>query len=73
MKMDLRTVLTDLCLAPGVGGQTAASETAQRLLTYTRKSVKEIAAALGFSDQYYFSGCFKARTGVSPTAYRSGK
>ena len=48
-------------------------ETAQRLLTYTRKSVKEIAAALGFSDQYYFSGCFKARTGVSPTAYRSGK
>ena len=48
-------------------------ETAQRLLIYTRKSVKEIAAALGFSDQYYFSGCFKARTGVSPTAYRSGK
>ena len=36
-------------------------------------SNKEIAAALGFSDQYYFSGCFKARTGVSPTAYRSGK
>lgn len=32
MKMDLKTVLTDLCLAPGVGGQTAASETAKQLL-----------------------------------------
>lgn len=48
-------------------------EMAQRLLTYSSKSVKEIAALLGFSDQYYFSGCFKARTGLSPTAYRTGK
>lgn len=45
-------------------------EAARRLLDYSRKSVKEIAATLGFSDQYYFSGCFKARTGMSPSQYR---
>lgn len=45
-------------------------ETARRLLNGSRKSVKEIAAMLGFSDQYYFSGCFKARTGSSPSQYR---
>ena len=46
-------------------------ETAQRLLACSRKSIKEIAALLGFSDQYYFSGCFRARTGMSPSRYRS--
>ncbi|AVM46882.1 AraC family transcriptional regulator [Victivallaceae bacterium BBE-744-WT-12] len=45
-------------------------EAAQRLLTYSRKSVKEIAEMLRFSDQYYFSGCFKARVGSSPSRYR---
>lgn len=45
-------------------------EAARRLLDYSRKSIKEIAATLGFSDQYYFSGCFKARTGMSPSQYR---
>ncbi|MBS1369378.1 MAG: AraC family transcriptional regulator [Lentisphaeria bacterium] len=45
-------------------------EAARRLLTCSRKSVKEIAGMLGFSDQYYFSGCFKARTGMNPSRYR---
>lgn len=30
--MNIQTVLKELCLAPGVGGQTAAAETAERLL-----------------------------------------
>ena len=45
-------------------------EAARRLLDFSRKSVKEIAAELEFSDQYYFSNCFKARTGMSPSQYR---
>ena len=36
--MELQTVLRELCLAPGVGGQMAASETAARLLSaYTQE------------------------------------
>ena len=45
-------------------------ETARQLLSFSRKSVKEIAEMLGFADQYSFSGSFKARTGVSPSHYR---
>ena len=45
-------------------------EVARRLLGFSRKSVKEIAGMLGFSDQYSFSSCFKARTGVSPSRCR---
>jgi AraC-like DNA-binding protein len=32
--------------------------------------IKEIAAALEFEDQYYFSRFFKKTTGMSPTAFR---
>ena len=45
-------------------------DAARRLLDCSRKSIKEIAAMLEFSDQYYFSGCFKTRTGMSPSQYR---
>lgn len=45
-------------------------ETAQHLLLYSSLSVKEIAARLAFSDQYYFSNYFKRRTGLSPRFYR---
>ena len=43
---------------------------ARSLLHNTPQSVKEIAAALGFPDQYYFSRIFKRHTGVSPRNYR---
>lgn len=43
---------------------------AERLLIHTNLSVKEVAANLGFSDQYYFSNCFRKRNGVSPSAFR---
>ena len=45
-------------------------ETAQHLLLYSSLSVKEIAARLAFSDQYYLSNYFKRRTGLSPRSYR---
>lgn len=46
-----------------------ASE-AKRLLTYEKSSVKEVAAALGFHDPFYFSNFFKKQTGVSPKLWR---
>lgn len=46
-------------------------EFAKRLLLYSSFSIKEIAAHLCFSDQYYFSNYFKMKTGVSPKNYKS--
>lgn len=46
-------------------------EMAQRLLRYSQLSVKEIAAALSFSDQYHFSSFYKKRTGESPSSFRA--
>ncbi|MBO2012122.1 helix-turn-helix domain-containing protein [Hymenobacter negativus] len=43
---------------------------AKRELYLTTKSIKEIAFALGFSDQYYFSRFFKHITRVAPQEYR---
>lgn len=40
------------------------------LLKNTKMSVKEIASALGYDDQHYFSYMFKKRCGMSPTQYR---
>ena len=39
-------------------------------LKNTKMSVKEIASAIGYNDQHYFSYMFKKRYGVSPTQYR---
>lgn len=44
-------------------------ERAAQLLTEGRMLVKEIAYAVGFSDQYYFSTRFKQIYGVSPTQF----
>ncbi|MBJ6360382.1 helix-turn-helix domain-containing protein [Paenibacillus sp. GCM10012307] len=44
---------------------------ASQLLDTTNLSVKEIAAAVGLFDPYYFSRLFKKMTGCSPTRYRS--
>ncbi len=45
---------------------------AQRLLTTTRKSVGDIAAATGFYDQSHFTKRFKKVTGITPLGYRKG-
>lgn len=42
----------------------------KRLLHLTFKSIKEIAADLGFEDGFYFSRFFKKETGVSPKTFR---
>ncbi len=46
---------------------------ARRLLIYTDKSAKEIAALLGFDDQATFSRFFKKNTGKSITEFRSNE
>ena len=43
---------------------------ASNKLKNTKMSVKEIASAIGYNDQHYFSYMFKKRYGVSPTQYR---
>ncbi|MDI9628089.1 MAG: AraC family transcriptional regulator [Acidobacteriota bacterium] len=42
----------------------------KELLAGTRKSIADIAAETGFSDQSYFSKVFTKATGMSPTHYR---
>lgn len=44
--------------------------TACRLLKSTFMSIGEIAAAVGYRDALYFSRCFRAAQGVSPSDYR---
>jgi AraC family transcriptional regulator of arabinose operon len=43
---------------------------ARELLSFTKLSVKEIAAELGFDDPLYFSRAFKKVSGMSPSDYR---
>lgn len=46
-------------------------ERACRLLDTTGSSVKEVAAALGYDDPFYFSRVFKSVQGVAPSEYRA--
>lgn len=43
---------------------------AKKLIHLTFKSMKEIAAALNFEDENYFSRYFKKHAGIAPTAFR---
>ena len=43
---------------------------AKRELYLTAKPVKQIAAILGYDDEFYFSRFFKKKVGVSPDVYR---
>jgi len=45
-------------------------EEARRLLDTTQSSVKEVAAALGYDDPFYFSRVFKSVNRLAPSNYR---
>lgn len=45
-------------------------EQARRLLDTTTSSVKEVAAALGYDDPFYFSRVFKSVNQLAPSNYR---
>lgn len=44
---------------------------AKELLRETDQSISQIAAALGFSNVYYFSVAFKKKWGISPSGFRA--
>ena len=43
---------------------------AKNKLAYTSASIKAISSETGFSNQYYFSTCFKKHTGQTPSEFR---
>lgn len=43
---------------------------AKQLLLYTTMKIREISKKCGYSDQHYFSYCFKKSAGVSPNGLR---
>ena len=43
---------------------------AQTMLLYSARSIGQISETLGFCDQFYFSGRFRKRFGISPREYR---
>lgn len=45
-------------------------EESEKLLADTNMSVKDIAAAVGYPDEKYYSKLFKKITGIKPTEYR---
>lgn len=45
---------------------------ARQLLVQTESSLGEVAQAVGYPDQFYFSRIFKEHTGLTPSAYRRG-
>ena len=60
-------------ISPGAYLLRKQLEEARRLLVETELKVYEIAELTGFSDPFYFSRFFKARTGLSPKEYRLRK
>ena len=40
------------------------------LLNNTNMSIADVGAAVGYTDPQYFSGLFKKRVGMPPSAYR---
>jgi len=48
----------------------ARMERAKRLLATSSMSMKQIAPALGYARQHFFSRQFRQRVGCTPTEYR---
>ena len=46
-------------------------ERAKALLLTTNLPLKDISETVGFSNQYYFSACFKKNVGVTPSVFRA--
>lgn len=51
--------------------RTQRLEHARRLLEKTDESIRHIAISCGFIDAAYFTNCFNAMYGISPTKYRN--
>jgi len=66
----IRTFRERFGLTPLAYHQQIKIDTARRLLSQTRHSIKRIAELSGFTDVYYFSRLFALKTGMPPGAYR---
>lgn len=60
-----------LCKSPKAYLSILRYEHAKKLLLYTRLTLKEIAAACGYSDEFHFSKAFKQLSGQPPSQLRS--
>ena len=65
-----RTFQTCLRTTPTEYLRTVRLQSACKLLMETDTPVTEIAQACGYSDQHYFSYCFKKYAGLSPNMLR---
>ncbi|MDA3797813.1 MAG: AraC family transcriptional regulator [Kiritimatiellae bacterium] len=66
----IRIFKKDLLISPYQYFLKRKIERSCELLVHSRKSIKEIAYFMGFTDEFYFSNIFKKRKGVSPSVYR---
>lgn len=48
-------------------------EEAKKLLRKSNMQISEIAVAIGYENEHYFSRMFKLKTGISPTKYRNNE
>ena len=48
-------------------------ELACQLLRETGMSIRDISSYLSFDDEFYFSGLFRRKMGMSPTQYRKNE
>jgi AraC-like DNA-binding protein len=65
-----RRFAREVGVSPGRYRDERRIETAAELLTSTRRTHREIAAMLGFADEYHFSKRFRALAGQAPSALR---
>lgn len=56
--------------SPGAYQKRRRIECACALLYHSKSGLKELAAELGFCDEFHFSKVFKQLTGMTPSAYR---
>lgn len=47
-------------------------DAACQMLLHSSLSLKEISEKIGYTNQYYFSSCFKKKMKITPSEYRSG-
>jgi len=66
-----RLFLRDIGMHPKQYVDRLRMRTAATMLTEGRRTVKQIAQELGYTDQFHFSRRFKTITGLPPQAYRS--
>ena len=60
----------ECCILPKQAILDLRMRSACKMLRFTDHPIKEIARAVGFADELYFSRAFRVHCGVSPTGYR---